>query len=373
MQLIKTEYDAKLLEKWREQVSAEQITEQLSEYVELFNAVIGIRNQRAHFEKYLIGLMSNLERKSVEPIALRTMGEKGVRSLQQFMTRSTLDDEKVSERYQQLFGASVSSPNGMLSVDSSENPKKGKHSAGVGRQYCGVLGKVENCQPGVFCAYAGENGYGLIDGELYFQEKRFTEEYAELKEKCEVPDELEFRTKNEIALELIQKTTDKNLLNVKWIGCDSAFGSDHNFLDSLPEGSMYFAGIKSNEQVFLPETNTPIKVKSFADNDNFPWQTVRLFEGSKGSVYAETKIIRYLSNRTADKIATPHSEIWVYLRRDTKGKTRFFISNAPQNITETELHEAATLRWPIEQCFEECKTSLGMDHFEGRTLVPFQP
>jgi SRSO17 transposase len=316
---------------------------------------------------YLMGLMSDLGRKSVEPIALKIVGEKGVRPLQQFMTRSPLKDGCILGMYQNVFAESVSSENGMLSVDSSENAKKGKNSAGVGRQYCGRLGKVENCQSGVFCAYAGTNGYGLVDRELYFQEKWFADDYKKLRVECEVPDDKKFQTKNKIALQMLKNVMDKELFNVKWVGCDSAFGSDHSFLDSLPENTMYFAGVKSDERIFLQNSNTPVKVQSLADDSNFPWQNVMLFEGSKGTVYADTKIVRCLSNRTIDGVATPHCGIWVYIRKYANGDIRFFISNASADISSDELHEAATLRWPIEQCFEECKSFLGMGHFEGRT------
>jgi SRSO17 transposase len=367
MQLTKTEYDPLLLEKWRDEINTEQITALLSEYIAQFDTVIKISNQRVHFKNYLMGLMSDLKRKSVEPIALKITGEKGVRPLQQFMVRSTLDDEEILGTYQKAFGEAVSSNNGMMSVDSSENAKKGKHSAGVGRQYCGRLGKVENCQSGVFCAYAGENGYGLIDRELYFQEKWFADDYADLRLKCEVPDDKKFQTKNKIALHMIENVIEKKLLNVKWVGCDSAFGSDHNFLDSLPKSVMYFASIKSDERIFLQGSDVSIKVKALVDDDVFAWQNVRLFEGSKGPVYAETKIVRCVSNRTMSGVSAPHSDVWVYIRKHSNGDVRFFISNAPADISVPELHEAATLRWPIEQCFEECKTSLGMGHFEGRT------
>ena len=148
MQITKTEYDPLLLEKWKGEINAEQITTLLSKYVAQFDTVIKISNQRDHFMNYLMGLMSDLSRKSVEPIALKIVGEKGVRPLQQFMTRSPLKDDDILSIYQKTFNEAVSSDNGMMSVDSSENAKK------VGRQYCGRLGKVENCQSGVFCAYS---------------------------------------------------------------------------------------------------------------------------------------------------------------------------------------------------------------------------
>ena len=369
MQITKTEYNPALLEQWRNKLITEHDIERLlNEYVMQFNGVIKIKNQREHFENYLRGLMSDLARKSVEPIALAITGEQGVRALQQFMTRSTVDDEEIMSEYQKRIAESISSDNGMLSVDGSDNPKKGNDSAGVGRQYCGRLGKVENCQAGVYTAYAGSNGYGIVDRELYFQKKWFSSEYDDLREKCGVPNDKEFKTKNEIALSQIENVVAKNLFNIKWIGCDSAFGCDHNFLDSLPENIPYFAAVKNNENIFLsPKSDKPMKINSLSDNDNFPWKRTLITVGSKGAVYADVKIIRCVSCRSVRDILTPNIDVWVYIRKYENGDTKYFISNASADIPELELHEAATLRWPIEQCFWECKSNLGMGHFEGRS------
>ena len=368
MQLTKTGFDAKLLEKWRVETLADNnIAQLLKEYAEQYFGAITISNQRVHFENYLQGLMSELPRKSIEPIALNIIGESGVRPMQQFMKRSTLNDNAVSDEYQKQLAKNVSSENGMLSVDGSDSVKKGENSAGVGRQYCGTIGKIESCQAGVFTAYAGANGYGLVDRELYFQEKWFTEEYKQLREKCGVSDDKKFQTKNEIALEQIKKITGKNLFEIKWIGCDSAFGSDHEFLDSLPKDIPYFAAVKCNERIFIQNSITPVKISTITENSEIPWKKARIGEGSKGAIYADVKILRAASCRTVNKHAQPHCDIWVYIRKYENGDIKYFISNAPETTTPQQLHEAATLRWPIEQCFQECKSYLGMEHYEGRS------
>ena len=352
--------------------------------------------------------------------------------MQQFITRSTFDDDVVLQECQKMLGKATSSKNGMLSTDGSEFIKKGKNSAGVSRQYCGRYGKTENCQAGVFCAYAGENGYGLVfhpaknakslrcfsawrrrflvnvaagyasfrllatrknpsqifsrfspdetlvDKELYLPKDWFDEEHKESREKCGIPEDKVFQTKNEIALGLLKKAVESGDFNVKWIGCDAAFGCDHDFLDSLPGDVWYFAGTNAKERVFLsrpemklpdqPKTGgrykhevpsfAPVQVKEIAADDTIPWQRVLLFEGSKGSVYADFKCIRCISCRTATKFGNyihPHTDVWLYIRRYENNDVKYFLSNAPENIELPELHEAATLRWPIEQCFEECK------------------
>jgi SRSO17 transposase len=395
MQLTKTEYSTELLEKWRnEEISEQKITGLLTQYIRSYDTVITNKTQRIHFMNYLMGLTSNLDRKSVEPIALSTTGEKGVRSLQQFITRSVLDDGTVLGEYQTLLGAATASGNGMLSVDGSDFPKKGKNSAGVFRQYCGSIGKTENCQAGVFCAYAGGNGYGLVDRDLYIPKNWFSDEYSDLREKCEIPEDTVFRTKNEIAMSMLLEAMRSKKFAVKWIGCDAAFGCDHGFVDALPDSAWYFAGIKSDELVFLtmPEMKVPdppptgrrpkhaipsflpVQVKSIAVDESVPWQRVLLFDGAKGGVYADFKCLRCVSCRTKTKFGNyvyPHTGVWLYMRRYENGEVKYFLSNAPGNMVVGELHEAATLRWPIEQCFEECKSYLGMDHFEGRSYPGF--
>jgi len=395
MQLTKTEYNKGLLEKWKnEEITEEKITGLLNEYMSAYETVISNKTQRAHFENYLKGLLSNLDRKSIEPIALAITDEKGVRPLQQFITRSTFDDVTVLNEYQKMLGNTTTSNNGMLSVDGSDFVKKGKNSAGVGRQYCGRYGKTENCQAGVFCAYAGENGYGIIDRELYFPKDWFADDRKVLRKKCDIPEDKVFQTKNKIALALLKKAVESKNFKVKWIGCDAAFGRDHDFLDSLPVDIWYFAGTVSNELIFRsmpdmklpPQPKTggrrkhkipsfdPVSVKAIATDESIPWKQVKLFEGSKGNVYAEFKCIRCISCRTATRYGNyihPHIGVWLYIRKYENNDIKYFLSNAPENIDISELHEAATLRWPIEQCFEECKSYLGMGHFEGRSYPGF--
>ena len=145
MQLTKTEYNSELLEKWKcDTFTEERINEALQEFLEMFKSIFRNTTRVKNFGIYIKGLLSKLKRKSIEPIALEYMGESGVRTLQDFITRSNFDDDKILESYQTKLGQTIDSPNGMLSVDPSEFVKKGKNSPGVKRQYCGRLGKVEN-------------------------------------------------------------------------------------------------------------------------------------------------------------------------------------------------------------------------------------
>jgi SRSO17 transposase len=377
MQITKTHYNPELLKKWEaEEISRIKIDEILHKFLSMFNAAFNNSTRAKNFRAYISGLLSNLKRKSIEPIALEIMGSCGVRTLQNFITRSTFDDDKVLGYYQEQLSDTISSPGsepeGMLSVDGSDFPKKGKNSVGVKRQYCGRLGKVENCQAGVFAAFAGSGGYGIVDRELYLPKDWFNDSHKELRQKCQVPESKEFKTKNEIALDMITGIVDKNLFNAKWIGCDASFGCDHGFVDALAQMKpYYFAATNVKERVFLPGSESPVTVKMLAEDNSFPWVKVG-FEGSKGVSYSDIKIIRCFSCRTDNKgIPSAHHEIWCYIRRYQNGDTKYFLTNAPADIPADELHEAATLRWPIEQCFEECKSFLGMADFEGRSYRGF--
>lgn len=384
-------FDPIALEAWySDEESSLLFQTELEKYFQNYFPCFSTEPQRKLFRTFVQGLLSPLERKSIEPIALHFSGEKYVRPLQQFFSRSPFEEQPLLDIYQEQLSGQVGEGNGMLSVDDTGFVKKGKHSAGVKRQYCGRLGRTENCQSGVFLAYAGDNGYGLVDCELYIPREWFSEEFAQLYKECRIPEDREFSTKNEIAQRMLNRAMRSGLFQARWIGCDAAYGNDHDFLDGLelPEGVWYFAATNAKEQVFreypemhYPETGRgrprkhpvlsgkPVSVQETAEDPSVPWETVVLAEGAKGPVVAERKFIRCFAchkdgNRNYVK---PGPEIWLYLRKYADGEIKYFVSNAPGELPSHELDRAATLRWPIEQCFEECKSSLGMGHYECRS------
>jgi SRSO17 transposase len=261
---------------------------------------------------------------------------------------------------------------------------------GVARQHCGILGKTENCQAGVFAGYSGSRGYAILDRRLYMPQKWFGADYAKRRENCGVPEDLIFKTKNELALDML-KQLEANGVPFKWIGCDSAFGSDREFLAGLPESCYYFADIKENQLVFteMPQMTAPekqegrgrkrlyprpsinpVSVKSISENPDIPWETTFLGEGSKGPIFTKTKCLRIVRSKTGQggvKCTAPLDEVWLYIRKYENGRIKYSFSNAPADIARKELDRAATMRWPIEQCFNECKGHLGMDHYETRS------
>jgi SRSO17 transposase len=369
-------------------LTADRVSElgnMLNDFLAPFRDCYKRQEHRENGETFVKGFLSNLERKSIEPIALRY--GKSPRAMQNFMQYASFDESRLLAIYKNELSTRVSHPGGMLSCDSTELPKKGKHSVGVDRQYCGRLGKIENCQSMVTIGYASDRGYGLVDYRLYMPQKWFTDEYSDLRYDCWLPDDLTFKTKPEIASELLNNAYLSCMFPAKWIGCDSFFGANKPFLDSLPDGVCYFADIRCHTQVFtstpevaLPEYSgrgkhptrlqasfAPIKVSTIAADDSIPWERVILGEGAKGPIIADVKALRVIDCR--DNL--PGAEIWLYIRRLTDGKLKFSLSNAPADIERAELDRAAILRWPIEQCHEECKDELGMDHCEARTWTAF--
>jgi len=236
----------------------------------------------------------------------------------------------------------------------------------------------------VFIGYAGEKGHGLIDSQLYMPELWFQNDHKELCKKNLVPDALTFRTKNRIASDLIN--TLHHRFPARWIGCDASFGSDINFLNSLPGTLSYFADIKSNSKVFLekPEVgippysgrgkqpaklkvlsgHQPVSVSKLEKSDKIKWTAVNLGEGSKGPLLAHVACLRVYPSRNG---LPQHKPVWLIIRKRTDNQTRYAFSNAAETTTIAELCYASCLRWSIERCFQEGKMHLGMDHYEHRS------
>jgi hypothetical protein len=341
MQLQGMEYDPKILENaGLTEESAATVTKKLVKYLGTFTKYFYRAGQCALFAVFMKGIFSPLERKSLEPIALAYMAEaeNGPRIMQYFFSDAKWDEAGAEERYQELLIDNICEPDGTLTVDGCDTPKKGAESVGVARQHCGPLGKTDNCQAAVMVGYSGEYGYGLLEGRLYLPQKWFTPEYSERFKNCKIPAGTTFKTKNEIAMEMIAKMDAKPGFQAKWVNADAAFGSDHEFLDSIPERYYYFAEVKKNQHVFLslgthiPEYSgkgrrdlkekadtAPVKVEAIASDPATPWRTVLLGEGSKGPIISKEKCLRVYESRNG----LPGCEIWLYIRELSDGSLKF--------------------------------------------------
>jgi SRSO17 transposase len=344
---------------------------------------------REHFLKYMAGQFSPLERKSIEPIALAVEGG-NVRGLQRFVSDAPWDEDNMIAKYRSLVNDDLGSPDGALIFDESGFVKKGQDSIGVARQYCGTIGKVENCQVGVFAAYVSENGYALVDKRLFIPEQWFTDDYLDRRKKCKLPENTVFRTKPQLAAEMLSAVSKENMLPFKYVLADSIYGVSPQFIaavESLPDKT-YFVSVPEDTLCWLKRPMTITKAYRWggktktktvlADSGSKPlpmgdlaksindyfWYRRQVSEGTKGPiVYEFTRRQVILS-----AAGLPQKTVWLLIRR-TLGdnpKYSFFISNASASTRLKKLGWLSGLRWAIEQCFEETKTELGMDHYELR-------
>jgi SRSO17 transposase len=360
------------------------IADELVAFHAQFQACFGRIEHRRLGLAYLAGLLSNNDAKSVEPIALAFLDEAAVRSLQCFLKAYRWDQEAMEAAHQTLLAAALAEPDGMLTVDSCEFPKKGTASVGVARQDCGAVGKVDNCQSGVFVGYTSRRGYGLVTSRLYLPECWFADDYAQRRQDTRVPADLAFQTKPQIARDLLARLAQTARFPATWLGCDAVFGADWAFLDAVPSGLCYFAGIRSDTLVFRtrPRVHVPryrgrgrqptkprvtrgqaVPVRQLARAKRCPWTPVVLAEGAKGPIRAEVAALRVYPAQGG----LPREAVWLFLRRTADGQLKYAFSNAPADTPLAELCRAATLRWPIEQCFQDGKSQVGMDHYEHRS------
>jgi SRSO17 transposase len=244
---------------------------------------------------------------------------------------------------------------------------------------------VENCQSGVFVGYASRKGYGLLTGRLYLPESWFTPASQARRAYNRVPDDLGFQTKPQLARDLLARIAQAHRFPATWIGCDATFGSDWAFLDAVPPGTYYFAGIRSDTLVFRtrPRVHVPryrgrgrkptkprvtqgraVPVGTLAARKQCLWTQVVLAEGAKGPIRAEVAALRVYPSRDGLPTTDP---VWLFLRRTEDGQLKYAFSNAPADILLADLCRAATLRWPIEQCFQDGKSEVGMDQYEHRS------
>jgi SRSO17 transposase len=216
--------------------------EELQMFHQQFGQLFQRHEQREASWLYLCGQLTFLARKTIEPMVLELLGPKlnAIRRLQQFIGQSEWETGPLLQRMQELVGAWLSEEDGVLIVDGSGFPKQGQRSAGVAHQYCGHLGKIANCQEGVFVAYASRRGYAFVDERLYVPEEWFTTESQQRWQMCGMPKTLAFRTEPELGLEMISRLSAGGVIPFRWVTCDESYGKNPAFLDTVaapPMGS----------------------------------------------------------------------------------------------------------------------------------------
>jgi SRSO17 transposase len=346
------------------------VGEELRAFTQLFGQTFRRIEPRELFELYLQGLLSDTQRKNVEAMALALDGPETVRNLQRFMGEYQWNEAWLRQRHWELCAESLSDEQGVWSIDASEFLKKGRASVGVAPQYCGAAGKTANCQSGVFICYSSPKGHALLDTRLYLPQCWFEPAWAERRQQCGIPEEVSFQTKPQLAAALLRPLLDTKLFRGRWITCDCSFGNNEKFLEELPKKFYYLAEIACTRKVWITKSGAPPELESGCSVERLAatkkllnWQTHKVAEGEKGPIVAVFARVRaYLSpERTA------RSERWLVLRNDADGQIKYALSNAPEELEMRELVRVSRERWPIERCFQENKSDLGLDHYEQRS------
>jgi len=357
-----------------------------SQFIQCFSR----EEPRENFYQYMSGQFSTLERKSIEPIAVSI--ENGhVRSMQRFVSDVHWDENMMLYKYRSIVNEDLGDPNGVIIFDESGFRKKGSDSAGVGRQYCGNIGKIDNCQVGVFAAYASVRGYALIDKRLFMPEDWFDEHHrSKFWNKCKIPKDLNFRTKPQLAVDILREIRKEEQLPFKYTVGDSVYGQSPEFIEEIEKDTecIYFVGISSDTKCWIEQPitvehtyryggeekkkkivekteNKPVSIDTVARNLNeYFWYRRAISEGTKGPIVYDFARLQVV----VSKNGMPDRKVWLIIKRsiDKNPEYSYSFSNAPADTPLETFVWLSGMRWPIEQSFEESKTELGMDHYEVR-------
>jgi SRSO17 transposase len=366
--------------------------EELRGFHTAFRECFTRQEPRDQFCHYMVGQFSTLERKSIEPIALQVAGG-NVRAMQRLVSDALWDEEAMLRTYHHLVQDEMGEPDGVLIVDETGFPKKGQDSVGVARQYCGISGKVENCQVGVFTAYASRQGYALVDKRLFLPELWWTEAYRARRTKCKVPDETSWQSKPQLAAAMVQEIYQAGILPFKYVVADCLYGNSPDFWEACEAcvGTVTLMATPADTRCWLQPLATtthtytykgpqrtqrraaapalaPCTVAALAQGIPATfWYRRTVSEGTKGPITYEFTRKRIM----LCKDGQPTTAVWLLMKR-TLGRHPqywYYLSNAPVSAPLRLLVWLSGVRWAIEQCFEETNTELGMDHYEVRKYL----
>jgi len=367
---------------------------ELVRFLALFADCFGRQEPRELLAVYVRGQLSELERKSIEPMAVR-FGT-APRTLQRFLESIKWDEQKLRDRCQQIVATQHTHSRAIGIVDETGILKCGNDTAGVARQWCGNAGKVDNCVVSVHLSYATESLQCLLDSMVYLPEEWVRD--PQRRRKAHIPDGVGFQTKPEIAMREIDRALDHGIRVAAWT-FDELYARDHKFLDGLEQRHEVYVGevpVDFHGWVRQPRVlRRPVKKSSRRGRrKKYPrlarssvscrvqnlaryspvlraqsWQRFRLKDSQKGPVVWEVKWARFWRKQGADGLPIKVHCLIVARNVLNPKEVKYFVANrVPDDgeITLNWLLWVAFRRWPVERCFREAKKELGMDHYEAR-------
>jgi SRSO17 transposase len=361
----------------------------LDDYLAQFSDCFARRDTRAHLPVYVGGQLSDLPRKSVEPIALAA--ERPVRTLQEFLTQLTWNADRMRTRVAEIVVRDHGEGETIGLIDETGWVKKGDRTPGVQRQYCGAVGKQENCLITVHLGYATGDFHCLLDGDLYLPQS-----WHEDRVRCRaagIPDDVVYRPKSAIALELYDRARAHGV-RFDWLTFDEWYGTKPEFLRALDRrGQNFVAEVHQGVVAWIepPAVTTrpyrrggrgrPRKTPRLQAGSRPPqslgelarshpalrdqaWQAYRIKDTHKGPLVWQVQHA-LVALKDEQGLPSPPHHLLVG-QHPLTGEIKYFLSNGPVDTPVTTLLRVAFSRWRVERCFEDHKGQIGLDHWEGR-------
>jgi SRSO17 transposase len=364
-------------------------------YIDSLAQAAGHADRETPLKNYCKGLLLPGERKSVEPMAARLAPDNVRRmhqSLHHVVAEAPWKDEALLGQLRQQVLPSLQKQGPVIAwiVDDTGFPKKGNHSVGVARQYCGQVGKADNCQVAVSLSVSTWGASLPIAWRLYLPEAWAQD--RKRRKKAGIPSEIKFQTKPQIALEQIRQALQEGVPPGAVL-VDAAYGNDTQFREGVTKlGLRYVAGVQSNTTVWEPgkqplpaksrkrmgrpprllqrsPQHQPISAKDLAlALPKAAWQDISWRQGSARAMRSRFAAVRVRPAHRDHKKAEPHPEEWL-LMEWPKGEAepaKYWLSTFPDETKLRDLVKLAKHRWIIERDYEELKQELGLNHYEGR-------
>jgi SRSO17 transposase len=320
---------------------------------------------RRRARAYVRGLLAPLASKNGWTLA-EAAGDGTPDGMQRLLNRAAWDDDGVRDDVRAYVAGHLASPDGVLVVDETGFLKKGTRSAGVQRQYSGTAGRVENCQLGVFCAYATSKGRALIDRELYLPKSWIAD-----RDRCReaaVPDGVEFATKTELARRMLARALDGGV-PAAWVTADEAYGKDQKFRAWLEQRRIgYVVAVACNQAIPAGARTSRADVLA-AHAPEKAWKRRSCGKGAKGPRVFDWAAASLPDH---DGSAPPGWSRQLLVRRsltrNSKGEHElaYYLCAAPPGAADEDLIRVAGARWAVEECFQTAKTETGLDQYQVR-------
>lgn len=335
--------------------------EWVAELEDLFSYVahrFGRREMQERALDYLIGLLQPIERKNGWQLA-EAADHVSPYSVQHLLDRAHWDSDTVRDDLVDYIVQELGDDDGVLVVDETGFLKKGRHSAGVQRQYSGTAGRIENCQIGVFLGYASHHGRVLLDRELYMPKDWAND--SDRRTTAKVPEDVAFLTKPQLAQRMIERAM-ATRVPFAWITGDEVYGDDRRLRVWLEQSDLQFVlAVASNQYVWTTDFSQTTVSQLVESTAPLEWQTLSAGDGAKGPRLYEWALLPLLS------WMMPGQRSLLLRRSRSDGKLAYYVCYAPRDVTLGDLVRVAGIRWTIEECFEAAKGEVGLDQYEVRS------